>query len=485
MKKIQSKLHIILSAFIALSILCCSTDSDSPGSPVNMGPALPGFIPSDYGYAVYNLENCRLVMDHNIYLPFIPASVTKLVTAVFAMETLGCDFTFSTEIFYTGKISEGVITGDIYLKGNGDPELSVPELATLARKLAHKGIKKVDGNFYYDESAFHRQDMLDRNMADYAPYNSGVGALNLNRNTVHIIRRTSKNNNSFIYQFLPPAETITSELNNSDVPFPFVSYSYKNRKETWLLPSKKILAPRHPLPVKQSGSYTASVFKLLCSIYGLKLNDPVRGEIPANSKKLSSQESRRLDQIIPSMLITSDNLAAEILGRASCKKCAVNTERNMTFPAAADLFFREKFPSITHGGFILANASGLSTQNRLTPEQVVAVLIYLSRKYPLEEILPMSGETGTLKYRLDSPDTAYRVYAKTGSLSYSSALAGLFYGASGKKYLFVLFIDNKQSRAFLDRRKSHEKSELDSAAKWSRQASDAADQFISNLIRTL
>jgi D-alanyl-D-alanine carboxypeptidase/D-alanyl-D-alanine-endopeptidase (penicillin-binding protein 4) len=483
MKKLLLKLHAILLAALAFSILCCGSEPDYPISAVNMGPALPGFVSSDYGYAVYDVENRRSVMNHNFYLPFIPASVTKLVTAVLAIETLGRGFRFSTEIFYTGKISDGVINGNIYLKGDGDPELSISELAALARRLAHKGVKEVNGNFYYDESAFSSHDMLDPDMSDYAPYNSGIGALNLNRNTVHVLRSDNKDNNSFTYEFLPPVKTITSELNSSDAPFPFVSYTYKNRKETWLLPAKKITAKRQPLPVKHSGSYTASVFKLLCSIYGLRLNDPLPGEVPKNSRKLCSHESRTLDQMIQSMLVYSDNLTAEILGRVSCKKYAGNAER--AFPAAVDLFFREKFPLITHGGFILTNASGLSTQNRLTPEQTIAVLIYLSRKYPLEEILPMSGETGTLKYRFDSPDTAYRVYAKTESISYSSALAGLFYGASGKKYLFVLFIDNKQSRAFLDSRKPREKSELDSAAKWSKRASDAADQFISNLIRTL
>ena len=485
MKRFLNMFMCITITALTLSVLCCVADSDSPGTPVNSGPPVSGFNSYEYGYAVYDVENRRLVMDHNIYSPFIPASVTKLVTAMFAIDALGPDFTFSTDIFYTGKISNGVITGDIYIKGSGDPELSISDLALLAHKLKDEGVTAVHGNFYYDESALKQQEMIDPNMADYAPYNSGIGALNLNKNIVQVIRRRGKNDNSSYYELLPAASSITWEMNEGMPVFPFISYSYRNRKETWLLPSKSIIAPRYQLPVKHTGSYTASVFSTLCALHGIKLKSPVPGEITGNSKKLCSHTGKILSEIIPGMLISSDNLTAEVLGRISCKKYADDAGRTITFPEAADLFFREKFTAVTHGGFILANASGLSSSNRLTPEQAVAVLIDFSRDYTLEQMLPMSGESGTLRHRLDSPETAYRVYAKTGSLSYSSALAGLFYGVSGKKYLFALFIDSKENRAILDSKKSREKSDSDAAGKWSKKASDAADDFISAIIRTL
>lgn len=485
MKLFRNTFIYFTASALALSLLCCGGDPDSPGTPVNSGPPVDGFSTQDYGYAVYDIESRRLVMDHNIYSPFIPASVTKLVTAIFAIETLGPDFKFSTDIYYTGKISKGTITGDIYIKGNGDPELSVSELALLAVKLKDEGVSAVQGNFYYDESEIKPQESMDFNMADYAPYNSGIGALNLNKNIVQVTRRNSENSNSFYYEFLPPVSFITSEMNDTAPVFPFVSYRYINRKETWLLPSKKILAPRYQLPVKHTGVYTASVFSLLCSARGIKLKQPIPGEIPGNSKKLCSITGRTLSEIIPDMLISSDNLTAEILGRTAAKEYSRDADRSATFPEAADSFFREKFSTVKHDGFILANASGLSTSNRLTPEQAVAVLIAFSRDYSMEEILPMSGESGTMRYRLDTPETAYRVYAKTGSLSYSSALAGMFYGASGKKYLFVVFIDSKGNRAALDSKKLRDLADSEAAGKWSKKASDSADAFISTIIRTL
>lgn len=485
MKRLTDISIRITSAAIALLLLSCGGDLYSPGVPVNSGPAVNGFSAQDYGYAVYDVENRRLVMDHNINSPFIPASVTKLVTAVFSIETLGPDFMFSTDIFYTGKISDGMITGDLYIRGNGDPELTVRDLAALARKLKEEGVSAVRGNFYYDESSVKQQEMLDTNMSDFAPYNSGIGALNLNKNIVQVVRRNGKVGNSFCYEFIPAVSSITSELNEGMPVFPYVIYSYRNGKETWTLPAKKIIAPRYQLPVKHTGVYAASVFSILCSVHGIKLKNPLPGVIPGNSKKICSHNSRSLDEMIPAMLISSDNLAAETIGRAACSKYSDEAGKALTFPEAVDLFFSEKFSPAAHEGFILANASGLSTSNRLTPEQAVAVLIALSGEYCLEEMLPMSGETGTLKHRLDTPGTAYRVYAKTGSIYYSSALAGLFYGASGKKYLFALFIDSKGNRAVLDSRRSREKSDSDAADIWSKKAADAADEFITAITGTL
>ena len=484
--KIFKKIIIVLSvAGLTLSTLYCKKDSLSPGIPVNSGPAIKGFSSHEYGYAVYDIKNRRLVMDHNIYTGFIPASVTKLFTAVFAYKTLGRNFTFSTEIYYTGKIINGEITGDLYIKGTGDPELTVYDLALLAEQLEEEGVKAVAGNFYYDETLFRQQEVFDSNMPDYASYNSGIGALNLNKNTIQAVRRDGENNEPFYYEFLPHVESITSVTYNEPPVFPYISYSYENEKETWNLPSKKIIAPRYILPVKRTGSYTASVFAILCSIHGIILKNPVPAPVPGNSKELCRHTGRQLDKIIPDMLISSDNLTAEILGRLAYKRYSEDEGSSMDFTQAAAFFFKEQFSSVTSGDFRLINASGLSSRNRLTPEQALAFLIDLSREFRLESMLPMSGERGTLRSRLDTPVTAYRVYAKTGSIYYSSALAGLFYGSSGRKYLFALFIDSKESRKHLDSKKIKDMADSATAGRWTKKAVRAADSFISGIINKL
>ena len=182
-----------------LILLSCGHADYSAGTPLNSGPLIEGFEAGDYGYAVYDIEEEKLVMDHNIDSVFIPASVTKLFTALFAIEILGKDHEFKTEILCTGPVRDGIIHGDLYIRGSGDPELTVSDLAGLARKLRAKGIRGITGRFCYDESLFQGEDCLDPTMPLYAAYNSGIGALNLNRNTVQLVRRKNKNSDTFTY----------------------------------------------------------------------------------------------------------------------------------------------------------------------------------------------------------------------------------------------------------------------------------------------
>jgi D-alanyl-D-alanine carboxypeptidase/D-alanyl-D-alanine-endopeptidase (penicillin-binding protein 4) len=147
------------------------------------------------------------------------------------------------------------------------------------------------------------------------------------------------------------------------------------------------------------------------------------------------------------MLCSSDNLTSEIAGTLASKE---SSNRNKNSSSGVEIFFRRSFPSISWEEFRMDNYSGLTDTNRATPEQTVAMLIYLSRfeqqSKEQNRLLPLSGLDGTMKSKLDDSGTAFRIYAKTGSIYYASALAGDFIAASGKKYLFAVFIDNKVKR---------------------------------------
>src|SRR5512145_3037669 len=99
----EKKILISLVFQAMLILLSCGSGDFSTGSAVNKGPLIVGFQENDYGYAVYDLDSGSLVMDHNLDGAFIPASVTKLFTALFAIDMLGEDFEFETEILYTGS----------------------------------------------------------------------------------------------------------------------------------------------------------------------------------------------------------------------------------------------------------------------------------------------------------------------------------------------------------------------------------------------
>ncbi|HET7401345.1 MAG TPA: D-alanyl-D-alanine carboxypeptidase, partial [Usitatibacter sp.] len=75
------------------------------------------------------------VLVHQIAVPMNPASVMKLVTTYAALDQLGPAFTFHTDVLYTGELADGVLAGDLILRGGGDPKLTYERLWQLAHQL--------------------------------------------------------------------------------------------------------------------------------------------------------------------------------------------------------------------------------------------------------------------------------------------------------------------------------------------------------------
>ena len=125
-----------------------------------------------------------LLYSYNPQNKQIPASVTKIVTAALALTQLGLDYKFKTVVYTDdSNFKDGVINGNIYLKGYGDPDLNSSDIIYLAKQIHEKGIKEITGNIIYDESFFDNQHYTlgYNNDTDqrYWPY---VSALNLDKN---------------------------------------------------------------------------------------------------------------------------------------------------------------------------------------------------------------------------------------------------------------------------------------------------------------
>ena len=95
-----------------------------------------------------------MVYDYNGQTTVKPASNMKLLTTAAALEVLGKDYRFNTSLYTTGKLSNGVLKGDVYLKGQGDPTLSIEDLQQFAEELKAQGIHKIDGRIVGDDKWF-------------------------------------------------------------------------------------------------------------------------------------------------------------------------------------------------------------------------------------------------------------------------------------------------------------------------------------------
>ena len=150
-------------------------------------PALAG---AAMGFCLLNSQG-EVVLDENATTAFIPASSLKTLTTATALETLGPDFHFTTELKSTAPIQNDVISGDLVIVGGGDPMLKLDDLKTWAADLKQRGLTRITGGIRVDASFFSGSLYNDFwNWGDIGNgYGSGVSGLNLNHNRYIVVFR--------------------------------------------------------------------------------------------------------------------------------------------------------------------------------------------------------------------------------------------------------------------------------------------------------
>ncbi|MDE3123300.1 MAG: D-alanyl-D-alanine carboxypeptidase, partial [Paracoccaceae bacterium] len=136
-------------------------------------------------FLVADARTGQVLEGHNVDLAMPPASVAKTLTTAYALETLGKDYRFKTQVVITGPVANGRVQGDLILWGGGDPTLSSDGLAALASQVAKAGIKGITGRFLVADGALPHVAIIDPTQPPEANYNPGISGLNLDFNRVY------------------------------------------------------------------------------------------------------------------------------------------------------------------------------------------------------------------------------------------------------------------------------------------------------------
>tara|TARA_A100001011_G_scaffold395470_1_gene490562 strand:+ start:556 stop:1158 length:603 start_codon:yes stop_codon:yes gene_type:complete len=134
--------------------------------------------------AMFDIKTKRILDSYNEDRKLPVASVVKAVTAVYGIEVIGNDFTFSTDLFTDGKVKNGRLEGNLYFIGGGDPSLSSVNLQSFVDSLKDRGIKKISGNFFYNRNVIPDFLTIDPSQLPHESFNPGFSALNLNQNKI-------------------------------------------------------------------------------------------------------------------------------------------------------------------------------------------------------------------------------------------------------------------------------------------------------------
>lgn len=407
-----------------------------------------GFQAEHFGYEVFDIANQKILASHQSSQKFIPASTAKVLTAVFALETLGADFTYQTRLSYDGNIKDNVLNGNLYLQGAGDPTLMLEDLQTLALSLKRRGIKRITGKFFYDDSEFNQFREIEERIDDEISFNPGLSALSSHWNNYHIFFQGGEK------RMLP------------SFPFkqPYLSL-FTNKKS---LPSRK-----DHYSVKRPSLYTAYLLQKFCQQNGLTFSTPEAAQVPGSVTLIHKIQSLPLWKIVSLNMEYSTNLISELLLLKAAQK---EQKKKLQLEEAAQLmtsYFKRKIG--TKSELILVNGSGLTSRSQVTPHAIVEFLNYAARKpygsRYFASYLPISGVKGTLDKRLRDPQNALKLWAKTGSVNYASGLVGYFNTLSGKELAFALYFQDKSAQI--------------SPSAWRQKSIQAQDKLLSYWIKTL
>jgi D-alanyl-D-alanine carboxypeptidase/D-alanyl-D-alanine-endopeptidase (penicillin-binding protein 4) len=403
--------------------------------------------PEVLSYALVDLETGKIVEAKNAKRSLTLASVSKLFTTYYALSILGADFHFKTTVHTNGKVKDGVLKGDLFLVGSGDPYLTAQHLVSLIHQIKSFGIQKVEGNFYLDDTALSFTPRISGLGLEDQPDNPSMGALNVEFNRMTMFARGKK--------LHPPLANIEiNQVDKKEAGLKFDFIKFEGQKEFWQVNSKEKIKYVEDFPSRNSTFFTGNLFKYLATMHGLVLPSPKLGTLGKNSKKVAYHQGLSLYRIVSLGVEYSNNVIAEALLQTAANK---QTGRVLTSEAAAKEmlnWFKKKFNQLKWSETQLQNGSGLTLNNTTNAEflakylREVAEVKFQGRSF--WSLLSINAHSGGLSKRIRDPQYAYRVYGKTGSLYYVNNLAGYLIGKSNKHFAYAIFSEHSKNRKVLN-----------------------------------
>ncbi|MEP7206022.1 MAG: D-alanyl-D-alanine carboxypeptidase/D-alanyl-D-alanine-endopeptidase [Casimicrobiaceae bacterium] len=448
-----------LGLWIALALVAGITEAALPRP---LGRAfLDAGIPLDaVAIVVQEVTARQPFVAHRGNAAMNPASVMKLVTTYAALEMLGPNYRWRTEAYALGPVANGVLAGDLVLKGHGDPKITIEQWQALVAALRAAGIARITGDLVLDRTWFelppHDRGLFDA--APLRPYNVGPDALLVNFNTVRMI-------------FTPDALAGTTRL-TLEPPLPAVRVINApllgngpcNDWRADLLPviinrgvdAELAFAGAFPascgerswyLALLDAPNYAHAMFAAYFRAAGGQFEGGWRaGQAPADARPVALLESPPLYDIVRDVNKLSNNVMARqifltlgVEDSGPPATVARSTAAIRRFLAAHKL----AMPAL-----LVENGSGLSRTEKVSAGGLARLLLAAEHSAVREEFstsLAVAATDGTVERRFQNGRVAGQALLKTGSLEGVRALAGYVLDAGGRRFLVVALVNHPEA----------------------------------------
>ncbi|HBV14884.1 D-alanyl-D-alanine carboxypeptidase/D-alanyl-D-alanine endopeptidase [Chryseobacterium carnipullorum] len=388
-----------------------------------------------WGFVVYDPKTKKIISSYNENTPLVPASTTKLLTTETAMNLLGENYRWMTQLEYSGTIDEnGVLNGNLYLIGSGDPSLGTNKAGAWSYRdiisdfmggLSREGIKKVNGDIIIQTALFKGNiAMLPENVVW------------LENNNYYLPVGTTREINPANEKLIVKKSGFTS-----DKKYFYVSPYVKQMVYAEKYEGNGTLTTKLPdAPAYLANTLRTTLVKSGIGVTG-KVTPKMTDATPETRKLVSAYKSPTLGDIIFYTNQHSDNSLAEaLLKTVGFQKMGDQTSESGRVVVTEHLK-NESFDMI---GLNYMDGSGLSRSNNVTPiSQVKFLTSLMDEKYYKTYLtsLPVGGQSGTLKRMFIGTGNG-QVFAKTGTLNKVKTLAGYLKTNSGKTLVFSLMVNN-------------------------------------------
>lgn len=416
------------------------------------------------GVKVVSVDTGAVLYQRNPDGHFVPASNMKLFTAAAALDVLGPDFRFVTRLVSDRRPSGGVLDGDLYLVGGGDPTVLPQTLVEMASAFARTaGVRRVTGRLVADDTWFDDVRLGEDWLWDDEPSwtTPQISALTLapdedyDVGTVMVEARATSPGRPADVRFVPENTYLTLDARVVTGPGGSASSLHVTRQHgtnriivTGTLPPGGYV--RQWVTVWEPTLYAADVLRLALERAGVHVEGPVvreRAPEPARRMEFARRVSPPLCDIVVVMLKLSNNGIAETL----VKTMGAVRRGEGSWKAGLNVL-REFLRSvgIDPGRMQVRDGSGKSHSNLVTPTQLTQLLVAMWRHPQRDrfyQALPVAGVSdrlvgGSLRNRLKGTLAEGNARAKTGSLTSKHGLSGYVRTRRGELLAFAMLFNH-------------------------------------------
>ncbi len=427
---------------------------------------------TQFGLAVYSLQQNKEFFALNPTIPLTPASTTKLFSTFAALDKFGTDYSVETVVLTDAtEVRDGVLDGNIYLVGHGDPLLDISDLEQLSTQLYHAGVRRITGNVFGDDTFFDRVTNRQAYSGDddEVQPTAPISALSVQRNLITVIVsaggvigkpvnvQTFPSCDAFDFDIkatVAPAPkpvkkrrkaTVRTHFSISEV------YGQKGGKQRFLI--QGTLAPNSSVSrlffIERPGFVAADMFKRRIEAVGITIDGASAvKQAPPTVSELAALH-RPLMDIVNVINKKSDNFCAEHVfkmvggGKLDSPDPEIAARDNHTIHASIEqlqgALQQYHITGSSAPTVQVFDGSGLSRRNKIAPLSMLRLLENVQNTPFANEFvnsLAISGLDGTLQYRMRGTTAEYNVRAKTGTHKNVSALAGYIRTLDGERLMF-------------------------------------------------